>query len=139
VRTVVPFQTRKTLGLSWNGRATGRLLPVGDYALAVRVRDQAGNVTRLDLGTVRLRFVDLAPVAVGRRRIVLHLSTDSRRLRFTIRRLGARAAVVARGRVTVSPSAAIVVSSPLARGRYRVTVVTPSHHASSALVRVGGP
>jgi hypothetical protein len=138
VRTVVPFQTRKALGLSWNGRVNGRLLPVGNYALAVRVRDQAGNVTHLDLGSVRLRFVDLAPVAVGRQRIVLHLNTDSRRVRVQLQRLGASGAVVARGRVAVSPSAALVAASPLARGRYRVTVTTPSGHAASAVVRVGG-
>ena len=78
-------------------------------------------------------------MAVGRRRIGLHLSTDSRRVRFRLRRLGASPAVVAQGRLPVSRSTAIVVSAPLARGRYRVTVVTPSHHAASAVVRIFGP
>jgi FlgD Ig-like domain len=139
VRTVVPFQTRKSFVLSWNGRINGRLAPVGDYAISVRVRDRAGNVTRVDLGTARLRFVDLAPVPVGRRRIVLHLSTDSRRVRFRLQRLGAAPAVVAAGRLPVSRSTAVVVSAPLTAGRYRVTVVTLSHHAASAVVRVRGP
>jgi hypothetical protein len=139
VRTVVPFQTRKSYVLAWNGRINGRLAPVGGYTLSLRVRDRAGNVTRVDLGMARLRFADLAPVAVGRRRIVLHLSTDGTRLRFRLDRLGPSAGTVARGRVTVSRSAAIVAASPLAPGRYRVTVITPSGHSSSAVVRVPGP
>jgi FlgD Ig-like domain len=94
----------------WDGRITGGdPAPTGNYLLAVRAQDAAGNVGPLQLppprGTVRghpgvaVRYVaaarSLQPAAAGaltRFRVL----TDGRRYRWSVRRLG-RARVLARG------------------------------------------
>jgi N,N-dimethylformamidase beta subunit-like protein len=95
--------------LHWDGkvglRGRSRRAPSGNYLLMVRTRDAAGNVgpprppTRVRVRGhpgVRVRYVDargpLRPVQAGSR-VRFAISTDGRRYRWSVRRLGSSRAL----------------------------------------------
>ena len=112
--------------IDWHGKVDGRPLARGTYAVQVAAFDRAGN--RADR-TARV-LVTVRYVALGRKRIValaggrfaLRISSDARRLRWT---LGARSGFVAPGTLRLR--------APLQPGRYTLTLAANGHTARAAV------
>jgi hypothetical protein len=108
-------------------RWTARLRP-GRYRLAIAAEDRAGNVSeRVDAGTVRIRYIELARNVIRTRagfRFGVGVSTDTPNYRYRFA-----------GRRGVRGGSFIVLRAPEQEGRYRL-YVQANRHADSALVIV---
>jgi hypothetical protein len=116
--------------IDWYGKVDGRVLPPGIYRLALRAVDLAGNRSQFVLaGTVTIRFVELPhlPAVVVRSRVVVPVSTDAPRVRYTLRH---GSSVVASG---TSPRR-LVLRAPRKPGRFVLVVTAAGHSARGTLV-----
>jgi len=130
----VVSRSRRPVGqLDWlAGGSNGFALPPGDYRLAVRAEDLAGNLSKpVQAGSVRIRYLELderrLTVAPGDR-VRVRASTDVQRFRWLLRR----------GSSTVDSGVtrrAIVLRAPTTPGRY-VLVAEAGHHRARAVVVV---
>ena len=122
---------READSLRWYGRIDGEPVEQGTYALALRARDPAGNVGNVvRFPALVVRFVALGRDqidAVAGRRFAVRVSSDARRVRWT---LGRRSGVAAPGTLRIR--------APLQKGRYTLTV-TANGHAARAAVFVREP
>ncbi len=122
---------REEDSLRWYGRVDGEPVEQGTYALALRARDPAGNVGNVvRFPALVVRFVALGRDqidAVAGRRFAVRVSSDARRVRWT---LGKRGGVAAPGTLRIR--------APLQKGRYTLTV-TANGHAARAAVFVREP
>jgi FlgD Ig-like domain len=124
VRTLFPRTQDK---IDWSGKVDGRALAPGTYAVQLAAFDPAGNRTDL---TPRID-VTVRYVALGRKRIValagqrfaLRVSSDARRVRWT---LGARSGVAAPGTLRLR--------APLQPGRFTLTLSANGHTARAAVL-----
>ena len=110
----------------WTGKAKGRAVRPGRYALQLVAVDQAGNrAARTGAVPITVRYVSL-----GRRRITvpagasfaLRVSSDATRVRWT---LGGRSGFAAPGTLRLL--------APLQKGRFTLTVAANGHTASAAV------
>jgi FlgD Ig-like domain len=103
-------------------------LPAGRYRLQIAVEDRAGNVsTRADVGTVRIRYVELARNVIRARaglRFGVGVSTDASSYRYRFS-----------GRRGVQRGDFLLLRAPEKARRYRL-YVQANGHADSALVIV---
>lgn len=117
--------------LSWYGRVGGRAVRPGQYALALRARDPAGNLGEV----VRLPSVTVRFVALGRKRVVvlagtrfaIRVSSDARVVRW---RLGPRSGTARPGTLRLR--------APAQPGRFTLTI-SANGYAARAAVFVRGP
>ena len=112
--------------IRWNGKARGRPLPAGTYAVEIVAEDRAGNRSaRTGGGRVAIRYV-----ALGRKRInvlagnrfALRVSSDARRVRWT---LGARSGFARPGTLRLR--------APLQPGRFTLTLAANGHTVRAAV------
>jgi FlgD Ig-like domain len=115
----------------WSGRVDGEPVEQGAYALALRARDPAGNVgDAFRFPPLVVRFVALGRdriEAVAGTRFAIRVSSDARRVRWTLGR-----------RSGVAPPGTLRIRAPLQKGRYTLTV-TANGHAARAAVFVREP
>ena len=121
--------------VDWFGKVGGSALPPGRYRLELVAVDLAGNRSRpVSAGVVRIRYVTLAQRvlrAAPGRRIAVAVSTDARRVRWTLRR---GASLVASG----SSGRRLVLRAPSKPGRYVLLVSAARHQArADVVVRAG--
>ena len=124
------FQRRRD-NVNWYGSLDGRRLRPGTYRLQLAAVDLAGNESRrIPAGTVRIRFVEL-PTKLFRvgpgGRVVIPVSADAARLRYTLRH---GSSVVASG----SSGPRLVLRAPKKPGRYVLTVRVGDHRAAATVV-----
>jgi hypothetical protein len=115
----------------WYGKVAGKTLPPGRYRLSLAAEDRAGNRSKpVNAGAVELRYVQLSErsltVRPGRR-LTLRVSTDVKRVRWTLYR---GSSVVERG----SGDRALVLRAPVRPGRYVLVVEAGRYRARSAVV-----
>jgi hypothetical protein len=114
--------------VSWFGKAGGRILPAGTYALSLRAEDRAGNVSAPTPSVqVEIRYVELdGDVFRARagRRFAARVLTDAENVNW---RLGGRTGVVEAKRLRLR--------APRRPGRYTL-YVSANGHADSATVVV---
>jgi hypothetical protein len=124
------FQRRHD-NVNWYGSLDGRRLGPGSYRLQLAAVDLAGNESRrIPAGTVTIRFVKLPAklFRVGPRgRLVIPVSADATRLRFTLRH---GRSVVASG----TSGRRLVLRAPRKPGRYLLTVQVGDHRAGATVV-----
>jgi hypothetical protein len=117
--------------LVWYGKVAGKALPPGRYRLALAALDRAGNRSRpVQVGAVELRYVRLEArsfVARPGRPLAIRVSTDAKRVRWTLYR---GSSVVARG----SGGRALALRAPARPGRYTLVVKSGLHQARSAVL-----
>ena len=112
--------------MQWYGRNGVKVLPPGEYRLALAAQDLAGNLAPSTREfTVHLRYIELprARYVVRGRRLRLHVSTDAKAIRW---RLGVKGGVVRRRTFTIPV--------PRRAGRYRLTVTANGHAARATVV-----
>lgn len=117
--------------VDWFGKVGGHTLPPGRYRLQLVAVDLAGNRSKpVSAGVVRIRFVELdermlhgAPGA----RIVVSVSTDARRVHWTLRR---GTSVVASG----SSGHRLSLRAPARPGRYVLLALAARHQARAIVV-----
>jgi hypothetical protein len=110
----------------WFGKIDGRGVPAGSYAIALRARDLAGNLSRVvPVTTLHVRYVQLGRTLIRARAGTLfgvRALTDAPAVRW---RLGARHG-------TGPPR--LVLRAPRRRGFYRLTVSVGDHSATAVLI-----
>ncbi len=115
----------------WYGKVSGKALPPGRYRFGLAAVDRAGNSSKpVQVGTVELRYVRLEeriPAVQPGQRVTIRVSTDAKRVGWTLLR---GSSVVARG----SAGHTIVLSAPARPGRYTLIVKAGRHQARSAVV-----
>jgi flagellar hook assembly protein FlgD len=88
-RARTKFQRQRDT-IQWYGRVGGRPLPPGRYRLSVAAVDTAGNSSTLvRAGVVTIRYVELPAKRIGARagsKLVIHVSTDAPKVRYTLER-----------------------------------------------------
>jgi hypothetical protein len=115
--------------VSWNGRAQGRLLPPGTYALEIGAVDLAGNDTPVASRWrvhVELRYIRLASeriVVPAGTRLTIGVSTDAPRYGW---KLGKRTGTAS--------SPVLRLRAPDRRGRYTLTVSELGHVDRAAVI-----
>jgi hypothetical protein len=132
---------RRRSSVRWDGTLDGRVLRPGLHLLAVRVRDEAGNLSApTEAVPVRLRYVALTRnvIRVARGgRLRLRVDTDAASYGWSLRRRTARGV----GRTVlagVASRSAISVRLPrrLERGRYVLRVSVGGHKATALVLIV---
>ncbi|MGI9112014.1 MAG: FlgD immunoglobulin-like domain containing protein [Gaiellaceae bacterium] len=112
--------------LAWFGRVDGRSVRPGAYPLQLRARDPAGNLgDAVQLAPVTVRYVSLGReriVATGGTRFAIRVSSDARRIRWT---LGRRSGFARPGTLRLRV--------PRQKGRYTLRVSANGHSASAAV------
>ena len=112
--------------LDWYGKADGRSLPAGRYALTVSARDPAGNVAQqTQPEAVRIRYVVLGRtrVEVGAgARFAVRVSSDAAEVRW---RLAGRSGTAAPGTLRLR--------APRQKGRFTLTVSANGYSARAAV------
>jgi hypothetical protein len=122
--------------VAWDGRVDGRPLRAGEYALFVRVRDAAGNLSPAGKVTVEVRYIELAQSALVVRRggeLRFHVVADAAGFSWTLRR--SKGSVV---RADAREKPGVVTTQLPDRirpGRY-VLEVAANGHRDRAAVRV---
>ena len=110
----------------WFGKLAGHGVPAGSYAIALRARDLAGNLSRVvPVTTLQVRYVRLGRTLIRARADTLfgiRVLTDAPGVRW---RLGAR-------RGTGAPR--LVLRAPRQRGFYRLTVSVGDHSATAVVI-----
>jgi flagellar hook assembly protein FlgD len=122
------FQRQKDT-IEWYGRVNGRPLPPGRYHLSMAAVDTAGNPSNVvPAGAVTIRYVELPEVITARPRakVVIRVSTDAPRVRYTLKR---GSSTVASG---VSPPR-LVIRAPARAGNYTLVVGAAGHRAHAVL------
>ena len=112
--------------LSWYGLVDRRAVPAGRYALVLRAKDPAGNLS----DATHLRVVVVRFVALGRRRVValagarfaIRVSSDARNVHW---RLGRRSGTAGPG--------TLHLRAPSQPGRFTLTVSANGHEARAAV------
>jgi flagellar hook capping protein FlgD len=124
------FQHQKDT-IDWYGRVYGRPLPPGRYHLSLAAVDTAGNSSRVvPAGVVAIRYLELPAKVIkarARSRLVIRVSTDAPRVRYTLRR----------GSSTVAAGASpprLVFRAPAKAGRYTLVVGAAGHRGRAVLV-----
>jgi hypothetical protein len=129
-RARTKFQRQRDT-IQWYGRVGGRPLPPGRYRLSVAAVDTAGNSSTLvRAGVVTIRYVELPAKRIGARagsKLVIHVSTDAPKVRYTLER---GSSTVAAG---TSPRR-LVLHVPTSAGRYTLTVGAAGHRDRAVLV-----
>jgi flagellar hook assembly protein FlgD len=126
------FQRQKDT-IEWYGRVNGRPVPPGNYHLAVAAVDTAGNPSSVvPAGVVTIRYVELPAKVISARprsKVVIRVSTDAPRVRYTLKR----------GSSTVMAGASpprLAFRAPAKPGRYTLVVGAAGHRARGALLVV---
>ena len=119
-------RTQQLTGVArWFGRVNGRAVRAGSYRITLAARDLAGNLSRVRVGTLFVRYVRL-PHRVYRvvagTRFGTRVRTDSPGVRW---RLGARSGTGRRF---------LVLRAPKQPGRYRLTVTVGDHEAHAIVI-----
>jgi hypothetical protein len=131
------WQRKGERSVAWNGRVQERPLRAGTYALSLRLRDEAGNLSPAgDALPVRIRFVEVEPrMLVVRRgtRLAFRVVTDAAGITWQL--LGPRGRVVRADARAAPGRLAPRLPRSLRPGRY-VFVVTANGHSERALVLV---
>lgn len=136
--TVVRYRRRVAVG--WDGTIAGQPARAAVYALALQVRDLAGNVSeRTEAILVAVRYVVLDAgryrVFAGRR-LRFRVDTDAERIRWTLRRRGTSRIVLSG--FAPGPVVSVRVPKRLGGKRYVLRVVSLGHadRASVVVARV---
>ena len=112
--------------IEWHGKVDGRSLARGSYDVQLEAFDQAGNRTeRTTPVPVTVRYVALGRtriIALAGNRFALRVSSDARRVRWT---LGGRSGFAAPGTLRLR--------APLQQGRFTLTLSANGHTARAAV------
>lgn len=121
----------------WKGDLDGRQAPAGAYRVAVRVRDEAGNVSAPSPSVVvRIRYVELtrSRYRVTRARVLrFRTRSDALRVRWTLERRRGGAAIAA-GIVRGGTPVRVRLPRGLQRGRYTLRVTANGHSDAAPVV-----
>ncbi len=128
-----------TVTLVWPGTSLGRPLPAGSYAVTLRARDRAGNLSApTEAAAVRIRYVELAGGTVRARRggtLRFRVATDAATYGWALLRRGdARRALL--GGTATKDRVALRLPRGIRAGRYLLRVVA-NGHADEAPVVIG--
>jgi FlgD Ig-like domain len=125
-KRVETLYARERDELTWAGRVDGQSVPPGPYVFNVRARDPAGNLgPAMPLPTVTVRYVALGRprvVVLAGARFAIRVSTDARRVRWT---LGARSGRARPGTLRLR--------APRQQGRYTLAVSANGRTARAAV------
>jgi hypothetical protein len=122
--------------VSWDGRVGERALRAGIYALVLRARDLAGNLSSQVELSAEIRYIEVVPsVIVARRgtRLRFRVNADAANFSWTLRRLHGG---VVRADARAKPGSIIArLPARIRPGRY-VLEVTANGHRDRASVRI---
>jgi hypothetical protein len=130
LRARTKFQ-RQSDTIDWYGRVGGHALPPGNYRLSLAAVDLAGNPSaQVEAGTITIRFVELPSKVLRAKpgaRVVVRVSTDARKVSYTLRH---GSSTVAAG----TSSRRLVLDAPARAGRYTLVVGAAGHQARAVLL-----